>query len=225
VYRASNLPDPAGTVRRWRAEARRLGFDGIYLCNVESMPKDKGLTRSAGFDAAVEFAPDWQCLPPVIRPLALLPAFLRKRILRSGWSKHHVFEYVGLRQNMLAKPDAPYVRFPGVTPSWDNSARRTENAFIFRNANPEGYERWLEQIVEKFTPPSPEENFIFINAWNEWAEGNHLEPCHRWGHQYLDATRRALDRANASAQETRSEQVHAGPQFRHGEHHARANAR
>jgi len=46
--------------------------------------------------------------------------------------------------------------------------------------------------VQRFTPPSAEENFIFINAWNEWAEGNHLEPCLKWGREYLEATRRAL---------------------------------
>jgi len=116
VYRASNLPEPAATVARWRAEAQRLGFLGIYLCNVESMPRDKGLTLTASFDAAVEFAPDWECLQPVIRPALKLPGFVRRRMRRSVWEKHNVFEYDELRDRMLAKPDAPYLRFPGVTP-------------------------------------------------------------------------------------------------------------
>jgi hypothetical protein len=50
----------------------------------------------------------------------------------------------------------------------------------------------LRGVIEKFTPYSPEENLIFINAWNEWAEGNHLEPCQKWGLKYLEATQRAL---------------------------------
>lgn len=192
VYRVSNFPDAGDRVTRWRTEAKRLGFPGIYLCAVESMTKDKGLVASAGFDAAVEFAPDWECVPPLIKPLASRPRFLRRRIPPSVWLKHDIFEYTDLRDRMLAKPDAPYVRFPGVTPSWDNSARKEENAFIIRNSTPEAYEQWLEAVVKRFIPPSPDENFIFINAWNEWAEGNHLEPCQKWGRKYLEATRRAL---------------------------------
>ena len=56
----------------------------------------------------------------------------------------------------------------------------------------------LQAILKKFKPFSPEENFIFINAWNEWAEGNHLEPCKKWGLQYLEATKAAFDTINAN---------------------------
>jgi len=54
------------------------------------------------------------------------------------------------------------------------------------------YEKWLHQVALNFVPYSGEENFIFINAWNEWAEGNHLEPCLRWKTGYLEATKKAL---------------------------------
>jgi lipopolysaccharide biosynthesis protein len=202
VYRASNLPNAADTVKRWRLEAERLGFPGIYLCNVESMPRDKGIAATAGFDAAVEFAPDWECLPRVVKPLPFLPHMIRKRITRSVWWKHAVFDYQELRARMLAKADASYLRFPGATPSWDNSARKNEHAVILRNATPEAYEKWLATVVKRFKPPTPEENFVFINAWNEWAEGNHLEPCERWGHKYLEATRRALQGEEANFRPT-----------------------
>ena len=82
-------------------------------------------------------------------------------------------------------------RYPGVTPSWDNCARRKENAIILRNASPSAYGAWLKETLARFDPPNPEENFVFINAWNEWAEGNHLEPCLKWGSSYLEATRDA----------------------------------
>jgi lipopolysaccharide biosynthesis protein len=191
VYRASNLPDPAATVGRWRTEARRLGLSGVYLCNVESTEHDKGIALSAGFDAAVEFAPDWEYLPPRFRPLGRLPGVVQRRFTKTAWWKHAVFDYSALRDNMLAKSHPPYLRFPGVTPSWDNSARKKEGAFIIRNATPEAYEQWLSTVIRRFNPPSSEEGFVFINAWNEWAEGNHLEPCLRWGHKYLEATKRA----------------------------------
>lgn len=193
VYRASNLPDAGGTVARWRRAAKDAGLPGIYLCNAESMPIDKGLTLTAGFDAAVEFAPDWECLPPPRNPWAVLPGFLRKRIENPFWSENVVFDYEGLRDRMLKKPTAPYLRYPGITPSWDNSARKARDAFICYNATPAAYEKWFGALLKRFHPPTPEENFVFINAWNEWAEGNHLEPSVRWGREYLEATRRALE--------------------------------
>jgi lipopolysaccharide biosynthesis protein len=198
IYRPSNLPDAAGTVSRWREEAVRLNFPGVYLCNVESVPADKGMTRSAEFDAAVEFAPDWEYLPPVIRPWPGVPNPVRKRLTRSVWWKHRVYDYCALRDRMLSKPAADYPRFPGVTPAWDNSARKKEDSIILRNSSPDDYEKWLAAVVERYTPRSREENFVFINAWNEWAEGNHLEPCLRWGRKYLEATRRALTRGNGN---------------------------
>lgn len=101
--------------------------------------------------------------------------------------------------NMLAKPAPPYLRYPCVTPSWDNSARRKEGSIILEGSSPEKYEKWLATIAARFVPPTSGENFVFINAWNEWAEGNHLEPCSRWGKKYLEATRRALTRVQETA--------------------------
>jgi hypothetical protein len=87
-----------------------------------------------------------------------------------------------------------YKWFPGITPMWDNTARRGEKSFLLNDSDPATYQKWLESILEKFKPASPDENFIFINAWNEWAEGNHLEPCLKWGRQYLEATKMALEK-------------------------------
>jgi hypothetical protein len=95
---------------------------------------------------------------------------------------------------MLDKPLAPYRRFPCVTPSWDNSPRRgrIDNSLILANSTPDAYRRWVEGTLEKAIPALGDEPILFINAWNEWAEGNHLEPDLRFGHGYLQATRRAL---------------------------------
>ena len=99
---------------------------------------------------------------------------------------------------MLQKSVPAYTRFPCVTPAWDNTSRRKTNAVIFKDSTPDLYEQWLRQVIERFVPSSAEENLVFINAWNEWGEGNHLEPCQKWGRAYLDATRNALDHTKAS---------------------------
>ena len=92
----------------------------------------------------------------------------------------------------IKQPLPGYKRFPGIVPMWDNTARRKTNPFLFRNATPQKYRQWLQHELKHFTPYSAEENFIFINAWNEWAEGNHLEPCAKFGSSYLAATKAAF---------------------------------
>jgi lipopolysaccharide biosynthesis protein len=187
VYRASRLPDPAATVCRWREQAAKTGLPGLYLCNVESFSTDHGLAPKAGFDAAVEFAPDWRVLPPPLGRKHWRLRFLTRNF--GPWENNRICRYADLRDAMLAKPRPQYLRYPGVTPMWDNTARRKEDAIILTDSTPEKYESWLRHAVQNFQPPSSEENFVFINAWNEWAEGNHLEPCQKWGRAYLEATK------------------------------------
>lgn len=64
-------------------------------------------------------------------------------------------------------------------------------------ATPDAYGRWFYAIVHYFTPFSVDENFIFMNAWNEWAEGSPLEPCQKWGRQYRQVTHQILEGSRA----------------------------
>jgi lipopolysaccharide biosynthesis protein len=96
-------------------------------------------------------------------------------------------------QDTLAQPDPPYVSHRTVMPGWDNTARMPNLGNTFVNASPEVYEVWLREIVARAAESRVrDERLVFINAWNEWAEGAHLEPDRRYGRQYLEATRRAL---------------------------------
>ena len=192
VYRASCLPDPARTLEIWRAAARAGGVGDLYLCNVESFDAEHGLAPKVGFDAAVEFAPDWRRRGKRARRGALWRWAARLGVSSTSFVDDWIGDYESMVDAMLSKPTPDYVRFPCVTPSWDNSPRRRGGAFVLRNASPAAYERWLIETIRRFRPPSPEEDVVFVNAWNEWGEGTHLEPCHRFGRGYLEATRRAV---------------------------------
>lgn len=194
VYRASRLPDPRRTFRRWRDVARAHGLEGLHLANVEGFPSEVGIAPTLGLDAAVEFAPDRALLGRRLRPGPVRRALRRLRGVRSP-QPDRVLAYDELVRYMLDKPTPPYRRYPGVTPSWDNSPRRREGALIVRDATPSAYEAWLAEVVrrERRRPGSaPEDRLVFVNAWNEWGEGSRLEPCARHGRAYLEATARAV---------------------------------
>jgi hypothetical protein len=103
---------------------------------------------------------------------------------------------------MLAKPTPQYRRFPCVTPSWDSTPRRKAEAVILSGSIPKLYGNWLREVIDRTASEPPGERLVFINAWNEWGEGNHLEPCQRWGRAYLEATWEALAAATRGASET-----------------------
>lgn len=175
VYRVSRLPSPAATAMTWREEARRLGLDDLFLVSVESLRHDRIDPTRIGFDASVEFQPDWLGLGDPL--LKVDPG-------------NQIYSYQKLVNLALSKPPAGYRQYPCVTPGWDNTPRRRRDAKIFTGSSPDLYERWLRASLQRAAQAGPEP-LVFVNAWNEWAEGASLEPSERWGRQYLEATRRA----------------------------------
>lgn len=192
IYRAAALPDVRRTLETWRTEARRHGVGELYLCKVESFAYESTDPQAEGFDAAVGFIPDYHSLG---RPLRRTPAWRvarKARLSSQAYGYDNIFEFEDVVEQVIQRPKPAYQRFECVTTGWDNTPRRKEHAVVWRNATPEGYERWLRHEVRLAARKPREERLVFINAWNEWAEGAHLEPCLRWELSYLEATKRAL---------------------------------
>lgn len=178
VYRASRLPDPLATTGLWRELAMKSGIGDIYLCKVESFLSEHTDPATMGFDASVEFQPDW--------------SRLGARLSAENFKRNAVYQYDDVVKNMLKKQPALYRRFPCVTPSWDNSPRRKDDATILLGATPEKYGTWLREVIVKERNTAQKNPVVFINAWNEWGEGNHLEPDMKLGRRYLEETQKAV---------------------------------
>jgi lipopolysaccharide biosynthesis protein len=83
-----------------------------------------------------------------------------------------------------------YKRFRTVMPGWDNTARMQDGGFMLEQSSPGAFQAWVEAAVaETKRDFEGDERLLFVNAWNEWAEGAYLEPDWRFGHTYLEALR------------------------------------
>ncbi len=183
IYRPGLLPDAAATVAAWREEARRLGIGEIYV----TMPQGFGDMdpRPYGMDAVAGFPPHrggWETRTDRRRERLLDPD-----------CRALIFSYDRMAERTLADPPTEYRRLPGVAPSWDNEARRLGRGSIFLNASPAKYGWWLRGAGREALRNPEGERVVFINAWNEWAEGAILEPDRHYGYAWLAETRRALE--------------------------------
>lgn len=184
IYRTELFPNIKKTAEIWRKEIKKAGFDDIYLVRVEGFVRDIN-PKEIGFDASMEFAPDYHVIGENLnQSLGLSP-------------NAKVYDYEYMMNNMIKRKVPDYKMFRCVTPQWDNTARKGENATMLINNSPEDYRWWLSEMID-FTEKnmSGEEKLLFINAWNEWGEGNHLEPDLKFGAKYLEMTKSALDKIN-----------------------------
>ncbi|WP_266157788.1 glycoside hydrolase family 99-like domain-containing protein [Dyella silvatica] len=180
IYRPGLLPDPKGTAARWREWCLANNIGEIHLAYVQSF--DRVDPRTIGFDAAVEFPPNNTTLTPITARQHLInPVF-----------QGDVYDWRDLAHQATTKSDPPYPLFPGINPGWDNEPRRSGAGRVFLHASPRGYRDWLRHAIDVALRRVPASPLVFINAWNEWAEGAVLEPDTRLGHAWLEATRNAL---------------------------------
>lgn len=190
LYRPGLLPDIKNTLAIWREEALRLGIGELHLGYAQSFGVSTP-PADMGFDCAFDFQPNFRLVERI--PIPVINKVLNKLHIHSSVHyKNNIISYPAYAKKMAERLHISAELYPGITPMWDNTARRTKDAYIFIDSSPEAYGDWLKTIVEKYKQVDAPHKFIFLNAWNEWAEGNHLEPCRQWGKKYLEATREAL---------------------------------
>ena len=184
VYRIELFPNPEDTIVRWRKWMEDHGYKGIYLIGAQGFAC-KNPTKY-GLDAAVEFPPNGMYKYNYISSQVSFknPNF-----------KGNIVDYSYYVNNKLyLKEDKEkYNLFKTIIPSWDNTPRRGNKSTIFYNSSPELYKQWLKDIIiYTKTKKNKDEQFVFINAWNEWGEGAYLEPDVKYGYSYLNSTKEAI---------------------------------
>ena len=188
VYRPAKLPDPKRFTDLLRSEITRLGLPDPYLvgCDGHSFGMDM---RQHGFDITEHHEPQLGVLPGALS--TSLRESLREIFKgRRKWHKAKVYRYEDARRWMDAvRPNFPHLS--GYFVGWDNTARRGRQAVVIDGATPEAVGADLRRLIDSLQDRPWEERVVFVNAWNEWAEGMYLEPDQLQGTKMLKAVHAA----------------------------------
>lgn len=184
LYRTGLLPNPKKTTDIWRDAMLKAGIGDLYLVRIENfMDGPEPAPEGIGFDAAMEFAPY----------LGLVGRKIKKIKGEDLPDDVQAYSYDDCMKAMLNRPVPSYKLFRGVFTGWDNSARRKKGPRVVLNSSPEKFAYWLslvlKQTIHAFVG---DERIVFINAWNEWGEGCHLEPDENFGLKFLNAAKLVL---------------------------------
>ena len=206
IYRPHRIAELRQLLDYWQERARQHGLDGIFfVAMVQHHFPEWEVMRH--FDALMLFQP-FVCMytqanPPTplwdrvsgrVRPLlpSRLDTALHRRL--EAYREPTLIDYDEVWRRIVERPvDRAMPVFPGAFVDWDNTPRYGRRAKIFRGASPARFEHWMSRLLAEVKRYPPTSRLVFINAWNEWAEGAHLEPDERHGRGYLEALRRAVD--------------------------------
>jgi lipopolysaccharide biosynthesis protein len=190
IYRAQDMPDPRSSLEILRKLAKSDGFEGLYIAAVASFGlKHPGLV---GADALIEFPPhDVGHISRISSP---------RRTSRLFRGQFFDLPAVALNSTKPLIRDFDYYR--GAIPSWDNTARRPLSSNVFLGASPLLFEKWLRYLRSWSNNASErrgQANLLFINAWNEWAEGAVIEPDIYNGRKNLEAVKESTRASGSGA--------------------------
>jgi hypothetical protein len=191
IYRPANIPTLRETLAHFRQLATDAGLPGLYL--IAQHPDPYWDCEAFGFDAYVNASgfflrrSKWV---PWSRPGTKIKNWVLEKLGRPT-----VIPYEKHAERIVPSAASP-LAIPCVVPGWDNTPRSGSLGLVFQGATPSRFEVQVRRAVERINSTGAKNGFLFIKSWNEWAEGNHLEPCQRFGHGYLQALKRALDQGS-----------------------------
>jgi len=206
IYSPDDIPDAAHFIELWNCLAVENGLDGVYFIGYYDALPDMKLSDVKRMDSLI--APRYEkvlaqgfdgILTATLKYAEFKSRSVLYKAIRSLARKYFggmldKYHYDDIVKNFYTKENYQPGIYPQLIPKRDRSPRSGKKAIIYYGSTPKGFEKAVENAIACVENRDPEHRLIFINAWNEWGEGAYLEPDLRYGHGYIDALRRVLDK-------------------------------
>lgn len=194
VFQPSDLD--AAAVNLWRELASQAGLKGLWLIGVVKHAQEAAHIKANGFDGCTISRTNGRGtqLPALQRFIQRLAGSRKAPLLYQQLFKKpfHVYKYAEILPYTDLESEVELDFYPAVMPGWDNTPRAGLNGQIFRDASPLVFKSHLGQAIERVSAYPPEHQLVIVKSWNEWAEGNHLEPDLKYGSAFLDAIKQVI---------------------------------
>ena len=200
IYKPLLIKNIALLIKIWNREARNDGFDGIYW-GFQHPSTFKHLEKVSSFDFGIEFEPLYTDVLIEGERAELAggkrilygikhPKWLMSKVVKRLCRRPSIRDYDEIWKNIISRKPRNKKIAAGAFPSWDNTPRKGDRGIVFWRPTPE---KFKEYMIKQISHAEREynNNFLFINAWNEWGEGAHLEPDEHNGWGYLEALKSA----------------------------------
>lgn len=212
VYAPLHIPDPEYFIKRWQQLAKENGLPGIYfvgiVSNLQSVKQEFGGKNKLYYVKTDEPAgPRYQQILDVGFDAVNSRGQYRAELIESGHLKKYfytamrrlfnihflqVHEYKNIIKHLFVDEDKWENVFPTILPNWDRSPRSGKESIIYHNSTPELFKEHIHDALELVKDKSPEHRILFLMSWNEWGEGNYVEPDEKYGHGFLNAIKDEL---------------------------------
>ncbi|WP_183579109.1 glycoside hydrolase family 99-like domain-containing protein [Mucilaginibacter sp. X5P1] len=189
IYKAQDIPDCKKVLDFWRNLAIKEGFDGIHFIGENVKPADR---EKYGLDGLafprhreIEYGDTDLITNKYLR-------FIYHKIKKIAPGLK-VYNYKDAIKTFLKPGEYQHNEYPCIVPGWDTTPRLGKKAVILKDSTPELFKQHVKEVLNRVSHKPDDSNFIFIKSWNEWAEGNYMEPDWKNGSKYLEVLKEALD--------------------------------
>lgn len=212
VYAPFSIPDPEYFINRWQTLAKENGLNGIYfvgiVSNLASVHQEFGDKNKLYYVKTDESAaPRYKQILDAGFDAVNSRGQYRAELIEYGHIKKYfhtalrrlfnihflkVFDYRRIIKNLFVEEDRWENVFPTILPNWDRSPRAGKESIIYKNSTPENFRNHIRQAINIVKDKDFEHRILFLMSWNEWGEGNYVEPDEKYGHGYLNVIKEEL---------------------------------
>jgi hypothetical protein len=191
IYQPSEIPEVKNVTDLWREMAEKSGLNGLYLVGYSRDPF--WVPQEQGFDASLidrlPFQRQWGSWKEPVKWV------VARYKVKTG--KPNIYLYEKVLPKLLGPSISDNRYYPCVIPNWDNTPRSGKNGLVLHESTPELFRIHFREALPIVEHLPSEHKIIFVKSWNEWAEGNHLEPDLKFGKGYLQVLKEEMENSLA----------------------------